>query len=70
MRELVELIDRASFSDGEWGDLTDMLRDGACGDEEEGSEAADFVRVTSELYPQLDAYYTAKAAAWLERRRR
>jgi hypothetical protein len=68
MRELAELIDRATFSNNEWDDLTDALRDGACEGDDEASDAVDFVRVTSEVYPQLEAYYAAKAAAWLERR--
>ena len=66
MRELVQLIDSATFSDNEWGDLTDALRDGACEDDDEA--AATFVTVTSEVYPQLKAYYVARAVAWLERR--
>ena len=40
----------------------------ACGDDDEASDVADFVMVRSEVYPQLEAYYAAKAAAWLERR--
>jgi hypothetical protein len=68
MGELIELIDGATFSNNEWDDLTDALRDAACGDDAGASEAVDFVRVTSELYPQLEQHYAAKAAAWLERR--
>jgi hypothetical protein len=69
MGELVELIDRATFSGNQWDDLTDALRDGACGDDGDPADAIDFVSVKSELYPQLERYYAAKAAAWLADRR-
>ena len=68
MRELIEVIDTATFDENEWEDLTDALRDGALADESDASDAADFVTVTSELYPLVTRYYDAKAAAWLQRR--
>jgi hypothetical protein len=69
MGELIELIDRATFSGNSWEDLTDALRDGARGDDGDPADSANFVSVTSELYPQLGCYYAAKAVAWLEARR-
>jgi len=65
LREPVELIDHASFSDNDSGDLTDALRDGAPRDGDES--AATFVTVTPEVYPELETYYVAKARAWLDR---
>jgi hypothetical protein len=64
--ELVTLIDTATFQGYNGGDLTDALRDGCGGLPEED---ADFVTVTSEFYPDLEAYYREKAAAWLADRR-
>jgi hypothetical protein len=69
LRELIDLIDHATFSDNEWDDLTDALRDDSCRDGGDPAGEVDFVAVTSELYPELARYYEAKAAAWLERRR-
>ncbi len=63
MREIVHLIDTATVDGSDSQDLTDWLREG-CGDPE---DAVGFVTVESEIYPELEAYYAAKAEAWLER---
>ena len=61
--ELIELVDGARVDDVDGASLTDALRDG-CGDAESGR---DFVRVSSELYPELEAWYEERAAEWYAR---
>jgi hypothetical protein len=65
LRTLVLLIDTACLVDARWLDLTEELRDAHGG---EAAEAAAFVEVTSELYPQMESYYRQKAEQWLSRR--
>jgi hypothetical protein len=61
--ELIALIDDARVDDVDGTSLTDALRDG-CDDAESGR---DFVRVSSELYPELEAWYEERAAEWYAR---
>lgn len=63
MGELVELIDGARTDGAEGGSLTDALRD-ACDNAESGRN---FVRVSSELYPELEAWYDERAGEWYAR---
>lgn len=63
MAELVELIDGARTDGARGESLTDSLRD-ACGNAESGK---DFVRVSSELYPELEAWYEERAGEWYAR---
>jgi hypothetical protein len=61
---LIQLIDTAHLAHARWPDLTDELRDAHGG---ERQEAARFVEVTSDLYPDLERHYAARAAQWLAR---
>ena len=64
--ELIALVDGATpegaTPEGA-GSLTDALRDG-CGNAESGRG---YVRVTSELYPELEAWYEERAGEWYAR---
>ncbi|MGZ8412768.1 MAG: hypothetical protein ACXW61_03235 [Gemmatirosa sp.] len=71
--QLAALIDGATFEGLEdfappGADFTDALRWGAseCGIE----IGASFVCITSELYPELEAWYWARANAWAAERKR
>jgi hypothetical protein len=66
MGELITLIDASRMNGVDSNDLTDWLRDRTAehGDVE---EAAAFVTVSSEFYPELQSYYDAKARAWADR---
>lgn len=64
MWQLIQLIDGAQFGTGHWPDLTDELRTAHGGDRE---DAARFVEVTSELYPELMLHYRQRAALWYAR---
>lgn len=68
MGELIRLIDGAT--DGERSGLTTAMRDYQLEGDVEPEEAADFVTVVSDFYPQLGAWYEAEAVEWLEQRRR
>jgi hypothetical protein len=59
--DLIELIDTAS--DGENVGLTDFFRDLNLDGVDDPKELLTFVTVTSAFYPQLDAYYVARARA-------
>lgn len=67
MGEFVALID--SVSDGDRTGLTGALRDFQVdfGDEP-AEDIVGFVRVVSDFYPQLEAWYEAEAHEWLQRR--
>jgi hypothetical protein len=71
MGELLGLIDSVT-GEGmypEWGrGLTNVYRDLNSGTDP--TELVDFVRVSSELYPELEHYYAEEAQAWLEERKR
>ncbi len=67
LRLLILLIDSACLADTRWPDLTEELRNAHGG---EPAEAAGFVEVTSDVYPQLETHYEEKAARWLARRTR
>jgi hypothetical protein len=67
MGELVGLID--SINDGERTGLTNSLRDYQVEGEVAVEEAATFVQVASDFYPQLTAWFEAEAAEWLKRQR-
>lgn len=62
MWRLIGMIDSACFGRGHWVDLTDELRAAHGG---EPAEAAGFVEVASELYPDLEEHYRRRAALWL-----
>lgn len=62
MRQLIHLIDTATFDDNEWDDLTIAIRE--FNDFDDFEAGADFVVVSSEIYPQLEAYYTRKGSSW------
>lgn len=66
MWRLIQLIDTAQLANARWPDLTDELRDAHGG---EPAEAARFVEVTSDLYPQLEEHYRRRAEQWLSRGR-
>lgn len=61
--ELIDLIDGARVDGAGAESLTDSLRD-ACDNAESGRT---FVRVSSELYPELDAWYEERAEEWYAR---
>lgn len=61
---LIQLIDTAQLAHARWPDLTDELRDAHGG---EPSDAARFVEVSSEMYPELEVHYRRRAAQWLSR---
>lgn len=61
---LIQLIDTAHLANARWPDLTDELRDAHGGDRD---DAARFVDVTSDLYPDLERHYRSRAAQWLAR---
>jgi hypothetical protein len=65
MRGVIQLLDTACLPDARWPDLTDELRDAHGG---EPAEAAQFVEVTSDVYPGLEAHYRMRAEQWLARR--
>jgi hypothetical protein len=71
MRELIELMDNAR-GEGMYPDygtgLTTVWRDFHADNGSSPDEMVRFVRVSSELYPDLHRYYDAEAAAWLENR--
>ncbi len=71
MRELVELIDTAR-GEGMYPDygtgLTTVWRNFNLEGGSSAEEMARFVTVSSELYPDLQRYYEAEAAEWLEQR--
>lgn len=62
MRQLIQLIDTATFDNNEWDDLTIAIRE--LNDFDDVEAGADFVIVSSEIYPQLEAYYTRKEFSW------
>lgn len=68
MTQLVEMIDRAEC-DGEGPpDFTDYLRNWIIQWDDNSEVARDFVTVSSEFYPELEAYYAEKAREWYARR--
>ena len=68
MGGLVALIERAGHPDlGECGSLTDRMRDDQFCDDP--GRVVDFVRVESDFYPTLSAWFRERAAEWLEDRR-
>ena len=69
-RELIHLIDNAELYGEGPPDFTDTFRDGQLNQGMEPDQAAGWVTVTSEFYPDLRAYYQDKADAWLERQPR
>jgi hypothetical protein len=71
MRELIELMDNA-HGEGMYPDygigLTTVWRNFHADNGSSPDEMVRFVRVSSEFYPDLDRYYEAEAAAWLQNR--
>ena len=67
MRELAELIDNAELYGEGPPDFTDTFQDGQLNQGMEPEQAARWVTVTSEFYPELHGFYEDKADAWLER---
>jgi hypothetical protein len=69
-RQMIRLIDGARRPAWEYGDgaLTDSIRDSQEGGEPE--DIVHFVSVESDFYPDLAAWYDARAEEWLERKRR
>ena len=69
MAQFVRMIDTADQG-LDWPDFTDGLRDYQISFEEvlpppeDLEELVDFVTVTSEFYPELQAYYEEKASEW------
>jgi hypothetical protein len=61
--ELVDLIDGSCADGVAAASLTDALRDGC----EHAEAGRDFVRVSSEIYPELEAWYEERAAEWYAR---
>lgn len=67
--ELISLIDSVKFvGEDDYGKgLTNSFRDRQFVDNANPDELANFVIVTSELYPDLEGYYREEAKEWLEK---
>jgi hypothetical protein len=68
MRQLIHLIDTATCDEWEGaGGLTTAARDLSY-DNADPERLADFVRVSSPFYPQLESWYAEEAAEWVEKK--